>query len=129
MRTFRGEKGNVISRLPDGRLVLFRKPYDELMEPDQMVEIRIVAVQHTFIIVEPTNEPPSIEVPEIAGPEVEETAEIEKIADIEDDTLIAKLERISQEGYGDTAIIAGGLLHIIVLQGLIVRLIREKFEK
>jgi len=135
LRTFKGEKGNIVSRLPDGRIVLFRKPFDELMEPDQIVEVRIVNVQHNYIIVEPTHETPSIEGPAIAGPEIEEIPEIEekpeieKIVDIEDDSLIEKLERISQEGYGDTAIIAAGLLHIIILQGLIVRLIREKFEK
>lgn len=123
-RARRGERGNVVSRLPDGRIVLFTKPYNELMEPNQIVEVRIVNVQHNYIIVEPTNEPPSIE-----GPEIEEIPEIKEIVDIEDDSLIKKLERISEEGYGDTAIIAGGLLHIIVLQGLIVRLIREKFEK
>ena len=124
LRTFIGERGNVVSRLPDGRIVLFSKPYNELMEPDQIVEVRIVNVQHNYIIVEPTNEPPSIE-----GPEIEEISEIEEIVNIEDRSLIEKLERISEEGYGDTAIIAGGLLHIISLQNLIVRMMRETFEK
>ena len=76
-----------------------------------------------YIIVEPTNEPPAIE-----NPEVEEISEIDEILDVEDRSLIKKLERISEEGYGDTAIIAEGLLHIISLQNLIVRMMRDIFE-
>jgi len=123
LRTFIGERGNVVSRLQDGRIVLFSKPYDELMEPDQLVDIRVVNIAHNYIIVEPTNEPPAIE-----EPEVEEISEIDEILDVEDSSLIKKLERISEEGYGDTAIIANGLLHIISLQNLMIRILRDIFE-
>jgi len=124
LRTFIGEKGNVVCRLPDGRIVLFSKPYDELMEPDQVVDVRVVNIQHNYIIVEPTNEPPARE-----EQEVEKIPEINEILEVEDTSLIKKLERISEEGYGDTAIIASGLLHIISLQNLIIRNIREIFEE
>jgi len=123
VRTFIGEKGNVVSRLPDGRIVLFTAPYNELMETDQLVDVRVVNIAHNYIIVEPTNEPPAIE-----NPEVEEISESDEILDVEDRSLIKKLERISEEGYGDTAIIAEGLLHIISLQNLIVRMMRDIFE-
>ena len=123
LRTFIGERGNVVCRLSDGRIVLFTAPYNELMEPDQLVDVRVVNIAHNYIIVEPTNEPPSIE-----EPEVEEISEIDEIRDVEDTSLIKKLERISEEGYGDTAILAEGLLHIIRLQNIMVRLLRETFE-
>ena len=123
LRTFIGERGNVVCRIPDGRIVLFSKPYEELMEPDQLVDVRVVNIAHNYIIVEPTNEPSAIE-----EPEVEEISEIDEILDVEDSSLIKKLERISEEGYGDTAIIANGLLHIISLQNLIVRMMRDTFE-
>ena len=123
LKTFIGEKGNVVGRLPDGRIVLFSKPYNELMEPDQVVDVLVTNIQHNYIIVEPTNVPPAME-----DPEVEEISEVDEILDIEDRPLIEKLERISKEGYGDTAIIASGLLHIISLQNLTLRILRDAFE-
>ncbi len=123
LRTFRGEKGNVVGRLPDGRIVLFAKPYDELMEPDQLVDVLVTNIQHNYIIVEPTNVPPDRE-----DPEVEEISEFDEILDVEEGSLLKKLKRISEEGYGDTAIIAEGLLHIISLQNLMIRILREIFE-
>ena len=123
LRTFIGERGNVVCRIPDGRIVLFSKPYDELMEPDQLVDVRVVNIAHNYIIVEPTNEPPAIE-----DPEVEEISEIDEILEVENTSLIKKLERISEEGYGDTAILASGMLHIIRLQNIMVKLLREIFE-
>ena len=123
LKTFIGERGNVVGRLPDGRIVLFSKPWDELMEPDQVVDVRVVNIAHNYIIVEPTNEPPARE-----EREVEEIPEVDEILDIEDSSLLKKLERISEEGYGDTAIIAEGLLQIIRLQNIMVRLLREIFE-
>ena len=123
LRTFIGERGNVVCRIPDGRIVLFSKPYDELMEPDQLVDVRVVNIAHNYIIVEPTNKPPAIE-----DPEVEEISEIDEILEVENTSLIKKLERISEEGYGDTAILASGMLHIIRLQNIMVKLLREIFE-
>ena len=123
LKTFIGERGNVVSRLPDGRIVLFSRPYNDLMEPDQVVDVRVTNIQHNYIIVEPTNEPPIRE-----DQEVEEISGIDEILDVEDRSIIEKLERISEEGYEDTAIIARGLLHIISLQNLILRIIRETFE-
>ncbi|RLI32334.1 hypothetical protein DRO56_03675 [Candidatus Bathyarchaeota archaeon] len=46
LRTMRGRRGNIIGRLPDGRIALFsrRSPHLDALRPNQNVECRVVHI-------------------------------------------------------------------------------------
>lgn len=59
VRTFMGREGNVVGRLSDGRIILFNKesPYINLIEPGELVEVKVVYVAQNYIIVDPLAPP------------------------------------------------------------------------
>ena len=120
VETFEGRAGNVVSRLPDGRMILFgrKNPYNKLVGPDQEVEVRVVKIHSNYVIVEVLDEGTPIGF-----------SELKETPGIGDESSIEELERTSEAGYGDTAIIARALLHIIKLQSLIIKRINELASK
>ena len=119
LRTFIGEKGNVVCRLQDGRIVLFTAPYDELMEPDQVVDVRVVNIQHNYIIVEPTNEPPAREEQEIE--EIESTY-IPEVPEVYVDDIVEELEKMIEKLSGNAKVIPRAILKLIRLEQRVIRL-------
>lgn len=113
VKTFRGIKGNIIGRLPDGRTVLFNRdsPYMSMLATNQSVDCSVNHIAEKYIIVDPIREPKllDIEVPtiEVEPVDREETTEIEK------DVRFENLRRLSKEGEWEIGIIARGLIHII----------------
>ncbi len=59
VRTFMGREGNIVGRLPDGRIILFNKesPYLDLIEPGEIVEAKVAYVAKNYIIVDPLAPP------------------------------------------------------------------------
>jgi len=102
-QTFRGLKGNIIGRLPDGRMVLFNRdsPYTCMLAPGQSVDCSVNYVSERYVIVDPIREPRSLE-PVEGG----ETTGIK-------DRRFEDLRRLSNEGEWETAIIARALIHVI----------------
>jgi len=108
-QTFRGLKGNIIGRLPDGRMVLFNRdsPYTRMLAPGQSVDCSVNYVSEKYIIVDPIREPRPLEREVPTEPiEREETTEIK-------DGRFENLRRLSNEGEWETAIIARALIHVI----------------
>ena len=103
VQTFRGFKGNIIGRLPDGRMVLFNRdsPYRSMLALGQSVDCSVSHVAERYIIVDPIREPKFIE------REKEETTEIEK------DGRFENLRRLSEKGEWEIGIIARALIHIM----------------
>lgn len=120
VETFEGKAGNVVSRLPDGRMILFGRnhPYNKLVGPDQEVEVQVVKLHSNYVIVEALEEGTPIG---FSG--------LKETPGIGDESYIEELEKTSEAGYGDTAIIARALLHIIKLQSLIIKKINELASK
>jgi len=117
LRTFIGERGNVVGRLPDGRIALFSRPYDELMEPDQVVDVRVTNIQHNYIIVEPTNEPPAREDREVGE------IEVVNIPEVYVDDIVDELEKMIEKLSGNAKVIPRALLKVIRLEQLIIRIL------
>ena len=82
VQTFRGFKGNIIGRLPDGLVVLFdqNSQYFDLLAPGQSVEGHIVNVQENYVIMSPISEPEEIEISYVPELEVDDiVGELEKL--------------------------------------------------
>jgi len=126
VRTLLGRDKNIVGRLPDGRVILFGKdnPYLHLLRENQTVDCHVVFIHENYIIVEPTGDPsPLPDSEQVVEDEVQEELSLEEFP--EEPALIDELERISVQGYGDTAIIAKALLQIIRLQHHIIRRIES----
>ena len=102
--TVMGRDERVISRLPDGRAILFSRysPHSNLIEPSQEVDCRVVRGAPNYIIVEPVGEP---------SPIAEEPGEGEPPEPLDSSTL-DELELIGK-GYDTNGTFARALLHII----------------
>jgi len=57
--TLRGPKGNIISHLPDGKVVLFDRssPHLDALRSGQTVECRVVYVAPRYVIIEVIEDP------------------------------------------------------------------------
>ena len=120
--TFLGRNGNVVSRLPDGRIILFGKnnPYLDVLRENQIVDCHVTFVHEKYIIVEPRGTPSPIQDSEqFVTDEIREEPPLDDLH--EDPSLIKELENVSEQGYGDTAIIAKALLQVIRLQHHLIR--------
>ena len=64
VHTIRGRGGTVISRLHDGRIILFdqNSQYFDLLAAGQIVECHIVNIKENYVIVSPIHEPEKIEI-------------------------------------------------------------------
>ena len=51
VKTLKGVKGNIIGRLPDGRMVLFNRdsPYRSMLAPDQSVDCSVNYVSERYV--------------------------------------------------------------------------------
>jgi len=112
VQTFRGFKGNIIGRLPDGRMVLFNRdsPYISMLALDQSVDCSVNHVAEKYVIVDPIREPKLLD--RVSTSEVE-PIEREETTEIEEDRRFENLRRLSEEGGWETAIFARALIHII----------------
>ena len=114
VQTIRGQKGNIIGRLPDGRTMLFDRdsPYMNMLGPNQQVECNIIHVSQKYVIVDPIKEPePSKTIRPYSGEPKQ--IEILENQEVHDDPLLEDLRNLSEKGEWETAIIAGSLLYII----------------
>ncbi len=126
VRTLLGRDRNIVGRLPDGRIILFGKdnPHLHLLRENQTVNCHVVFVHEKYIIAEPIGDPSSLSDSEqVFTDEVQEESPLEEF--LEEPFLIEELERVSEQGYGDMAIIAKALLQIIRLQNHIIRRIES----
>ena len=101
VRTFEGKDGGVIGRLPEGKVILFNKKssyYDQL-NPNQVVEGKVIYVARTYVIVDPLSPPKS-------GV----------------DALRASLKALTKSENWEHAVIAEALLYLIQL----IEKLREK---
>lgn len=126
VKTFLGRDRNIVGRLPDGRIILFGKnnPYLNLLRENQTVNCHVTFVHEKYIIVEPIGDPSPLQDSEqVVTEDVQEETSLEEFH--EEPFLMEELERVSEQGYGDTAIIAKALLQIIRLQNHIIRRIES----
>jgi len=114
VQTFRGVKGNIVGKLPDGRTIIFDRdsPYLNMLGPGQSVECNIVHVSQRYVIVDPMKEP---EPRERTRRPVGETEPMEEAKPPETETywILENLRRLSKEGEWEKAAMARSLIHII----------------
>ncbi len=111
VRVMAGRADQVISRMPNGLVVLFdqRSEYFDLLAPGQEVECHIIYIQENYIIVSPISEPREIE--------------IVHIPDIPVDDIIEDLEKLIKEVPKNAKVIPRALLRVLRLEQLIIRIL------
>jgi len=111
VRVMKGRADQVISRLPNGLVVLFdqKSPYFDLLSPGQEVECHIIYIQENYVIVSPISEPKEIEVVYLPVVPV--------------DDVIEDLEKLIENVSGNAEVITKALLRIIRLQQLQLKLL------
>jgi len=114
VQTFRGIKGNIVGKLPDGRTIIFDRdsPYLNMLSPGQSVECNVIHVSERYVIVDPMREPEPLERTRRPVSETE-PRERAKPPETEKDGLLEDLRRLSEEGEWEKAVIAEALIHII----------------
>ena len=112
VHTIHGRGGTIISRLQDGRIILFdqNSQYFDLLAPGQTVECHIVNVKENYVIVSPIHEPEEIE--------------ISYIPELEIDVIVEELEKLIEDVSGNAEIIPRALLRIIRLEQLIIKILK-----
>ena len=111
VRVMAGRADQVISRLPNGLVVLFdqNSPYFDLLAPGQEVECHIIYIQENYVIVSPISEPVEIEVVHVPGVPV--------------DDVIEDLEELIEKVSGNAKVIPKALLRLIRLQQLQLKIL------
>jgi len=114
VQTLMGVKGNIIGRLPDGRMVLFNRdsPYRSMLALGQSVDCSVNHIAERYVIVDPIREPKFLEGERAPTSEVE-PVEREETTEIEKDRRFENLRRLSEEGEWEMAIFARALIHIM----------------
>ncbi len=77
-----GRQNQIISRLPDGRIVSFdsHNPHFDSLAPHQSVECHIIYIQENYVIVSPISEPEEIETVYLPQVQVDDIVEdLEKL--------------------------------------------------
>ncbi len=112
VRVMEGRADQVISRLPNGLVVLFdqNSPYFHLLAPGQEVECHIIYIQENYVIVSPISEPEEIE--------------IVHLPQVQTDDIIEDLENLIEKLDGNAEIIPRALLRIIQFQQLMIKILR-----
>jgi len=112
VHTIPGRGNQVISRLQDGRIILFdqNSQYFELLAPGQIVECHVVNVKENYVIVSPISEPEAIP--------------ISYIPELEVDVIIEDLEKLIENVSGNAEIIPRALLRVIRLEQLIIKILK-----
>ncbi|GAH61475.1 unnamed protein product, partial [marine sediment metagenome] len=110
--TISGRGETVISRMQDGRIILFdqNSQYFSLLAPGQIVECHVVNIQENFIIVSPISKPEDIQ--------------ISYVPELETDNLVEDLEKLIKNLSGNAEVIPRALLRIISLEQLIIKILR-----
>lgn len=111
VQTMRGRGNTVISRLPDGLVVLFdqNSPYFEMLSPGQSVECHVINIKENYVILNPISEPEEIEAVNI--PEVYV------------DDIIEDLEKLIENVSGNAEVIPRALLRLIRLEQIIIKIL------
>lgn len=114
VHTIHGRGGTVISRLQDGRIILFdqNSQYFDLIAPGQIVECHIVNVKENYVIVSPISEPGEIE--------------ISYFPELEADGIVEDLEKLIESVSGNAEIIPRALLRVIRLEQLIIKILKDE---
>ena len=114
VHTIRGRGGTIISRLHDGRIILFdqNSQYFDLLAPGQTVECHIVNVKENYVIVSPIREP--------------EEMKISYVTEFEVDEIVVALEKLIEDVSGNAEIIPRALLRIIRLEQLIIKILKDE---
>jgi len=112
VHTIPGRSNTVISRLQDGRIVLFdqNSQYFELLAPGQIVECHVVNVKENYVIVSPISEPEEIQ--------------ISYVPELEVDVIVEDLEKLIENVKGNAEVIPRALLRIIRLEQLIIKILK-----
>ncbi|GAH87811.1 unnamed protein product [marine sediment metagenome] len=112
VHTIRGRGDTVISRLQDGRIILFDQNSEhwDLLAPGQTVECHVINIKENYIIVSPISEPEEIE--------------ISYIPELEVDVIVEDLEKLIEDVSGNAEIIPRALLRVIRLEQLIIKILK-----
>jgi len=112
VHTIRGRGGTIISRLQDGRIILFdqNSQYFDVLAAGQIVECHVVNVKENYVIVSPISEPKEIE--------------ISYIPELEVDEIVVALEKLIESVSGNAAVIPRALLRVIRLEQLIIKILK-----
>ena len=112
VHTIRGRGGTIISRLHDGRIILFdqNSQYFDVLAPGQVVDCHVVNVRENYVIVSPISEPEEIE--------------ISYIPELEVDVIVEDLEKLIEDVSGNAEIIPRALLRVIQLEQLIIKILK-----
>jgi len=119
IQTVRGKDDTVISRLPDGRVVLFDKKsqFFNLLAPDQSVECHVIFIHENYVIMNPISEPEEI----IEAEEIEFVYTSE-IPEIYVDDIVEELEKLIEKVSGNAKVIPRALLKVIRMEQKVIRL-------
>jgi hypothetical protein len=112
VRTMPGRDDTVISRLQDGRVILFdqNSKYFDMIAPGQSVECSVIVITENYVIVSPVREP--------------EEAVVAHYEEIEVEDIIEELEELVEKLSGNAEIIPRALLRVIQLEQLIIRILK-----
>ena len=112
VHTISGRGGMVISRLQDGRIILFdqNSQYFNLLGPGQIVECHVVNVKENYVIVSPISKPEEIP--------------ISYVPELEVDQIVEDLEKLIENVKGNAEVIPRALLRIIRLEQLIIKILK-----
>ena len=111
-----GRADQVISRLPNGLVVLFdqNSPYFDLLAPGQSVECHIIYIRENYVIVSPISEPVEME--------------IVHLPQVQTDDIIEDLEKLIEKVEGNAEVIPRALLRIIQLQQLMIKILTGEVQ-
>ena len=112
VHTIRGRGNTIISRLQDGRIILFdqNSQFFDMIAPGQVIECHVVNVKENYVIVSPLREPEEIE--------------ITYIPELEIDTIVEELEKLIEGVSGNAEVIPRALLRVIRLEQLIIKILK-----
>jgi len=112
VHTIPGRANTVISRLQDGRIILFdqNSQYFSLLAPGQIVECHVVNVKENYVIVSPISIPEEIP--------------ISSIPELEVDDVVEELEKLIKGVSKNAKVIPRALLRVIRLEHLIIKILK-----
>jgi len=112
VHTIPGRANTVISRLQDGRIILFdqNSQHFSLLAPGQIVECHVVNIKENYVIVNPISIPEEIP--------------ISSIPELEVDTVVEELEKLIKGVSKNAKVIPRALLRVIRLEHLIIKILR-----
>lgn len=112
VHTIPGRANTVISRLQDGRIILFdqNSQHFSLLAPGQIVECHVVNIKENYVIVSPISIPEEIP--------------LSSIPELEVDTVVEELEKLIKGVSKNAKVIPRALLRVIRLQHLIIKILK-----